>query len=57
MVPMIWKCLQMPVWASHLTPNVFLRERAAGSLSLPNLDALLYFLGISKTEISGLFQQ
>jgi len=24
----------------------FLRERAAGSLSLPNLDALLYFIGI-----------
>jgi len=35
----------------------YLRERAAGSLSLPNLDALLYFLGISKTEISGLFKQ
>ena len=35
----------------------YLRECAAGSLSLPNLDALLYFLGISKTEISGLFQQ
>ena len=34
----------------------FLRERVAGSLSLPNLDALLYFLGISKTEISGLFK-
>ena len=34
----------------------YLRERAAGSLSLPNLDALLYFLGISKTEISGLFK-
>ena len=26
----------------------FLRERAAGSLSLPNLDALLYFVGISR---------
>ena len=35
----------------------YLRERAASSLSLPNLDALLYFLGISKTEISGLFEQ
>ena len=35
----------------------YLRERAAGSLSLPNLDALLYFLGISKSEISGLFKQ
>jgi len=35
----------------------YLRECAAGSLSLPNLDALLYFLGISKTEISGLFPQ
>ena len=33
----------------------YLSERAAGSLSLPNLDALLYFLGISKTEIRGLF--
>ena len=34
----------------------YLSERAAGSLSLPNLDALLYFLGISKTEIRGLFK-
>ncbi len=34
----------------------YLRERAAGSLSLPNLDALLYFLGISKSEISSLFK-
>ncbi len=33
----------------------YLSERAAGSRSLPNLDALLYFLGISKTEIRGLF--
>ncbi len=34
----------------------YLRERAAGSLSLPNLDALLYFLGIAKSEISSLFK-
>lgn len=33
----------------------FLRERAAGSLSIPNLDALLYFLGISKNELNVLF--
>ena len=32
----------------------FLRERASGSLSLPNLDALLYFLGISNYEVNSL---
>ena len=32
----------------------FLRERALGSLSLPNLDALLYFLGISNCEVNSL---
>ncbi|MBC8258627.1 MAG: phosphoserine phosphatase SerB [SAR324 cluster bacterium] len=37
--------------------KLFLRERAAGSLSLPNLDALLYFLGISRHEVNALFQQ
>ena len=31
-----------------------LRERASGSLSLPNLDALLYFLGISNYEVNSL---
>ena len=35
----------------------FLRERASGSLSLPNLDALLYFLGISRYEVDSLFQR
>ena len=35
----------------------FLRERAAGSLSLPNLDALLYFIGISRNEVNALFKQ
>ncbi len=34
--------------------NRFLRERASGSLSLPNLDALLYFLGISRSEVEAL---
>ena len=34
----------------------YLRERAARSPSLPKTDALLYLLGISKTEISGLFK-
>ena len=34
--------------------NRFLRERAAGSLSLPNLDALLYFLGIPRNEVETL---
>ena len=32
----------------------FLRERASGSLSLPNLDALLYFLGIPRNEVETL---
>ena len=35
----------------------FLRERAAGSLSLPNLDALLYFIGISRNEVNTLFKR
>ena len=35
----------------------FLRERAAGSLSLPNLDALLYFIGISRNEVNALFKR
>ena len=34
--------------------NRFLRERASGSLSLPNLDALLYFLGIPRNEVETL---
>ena len=34
--------------------NRFLWERASGSLSLPNLDALLYFLGISRSEVEAL---
>ncbi|MGK5093402.1 phosphoserine phosphatase SerB [Deltaproteobacteria bacterium TL4] len=32
----------------------FLQERSTGSLSQPNLDALLYFLGISKQELDSL---
>ena len=35
----------------------FLRERAAGSLSLPNLDALLYFIGIYRNEVNALFKR
>ena len=34
--------------------NRFLWERASGSLSLPNLDALLYFMGISRFEVEAL---
>ena len=34
--------------------NRFLHERASGSLSLPNLDALLYFLGIPRNEVETL---
>ena len=34
--------------------NRFLRERASGSLSLPNLDALFYFLGIPRNEVETL---
>ena len=34
--------------------NRFLRERTSGSLSLPNLDALLYFLGIPRNEVETL---
>ena len=37
--------------------NSFLRERAAGSLSLHNLDSLLYFIGISRTEVNALFKR
>ena len=35
----------------------FLREHAACSLSLPNLDALLYFIGISSNEVNPLFKR
>ena len=35
----------------------YLREHAAGSLSLPNLEVLLYFLGISPHEVNALFQR
>ena len=35
----------------------FLRECAASSLSLPNLDALLYFIGISSNEVNPLFKR
>ena len=35
----------------------YLREYAAGSLSLPNLEVLLYFLGISRHEVNALFQR
>jgi len=34
----------------------YLREHAAGSLSLPNLEVLLYFLGIFRHEVNVLFQ-
>lgn len=37
--------------------NIDLREHAAGSLSLPNLDALLYFLSIPHHEVNMLFQR
>ena len=33
------------------------REHAACSLSLPNLEVLLYFLGISRHEVNALFQR
>jgi len=32
-------------------------EHDAGSLSLPNLEVLLYFLGISHHEVNELFQR
>ena len=35
----------------------YLREHAAGSLSLPNLEVLLYNLGISRHEVNALFQR
>ena len=35
----------------------YLREHAAGSLSLPNLEVLLYFLGITRHEVNALFQR
>ena len=35
----------------------FLRERAAGSLSLSNLYAQLYFIGISRNEVNALFKR
>ena len=35
----------------------YLRGHAAGSLSLPNLEVLLYFLGISRHEVNALFQR
>ena len=35
----------------------FLQERAAGSLSLPNLDSLLYFIEISRNEADALFKR
>ena len=35
----------------------YLREHAAGSLSLPNLEVLLYFLCILRHEVSALFQR
>ena len=34
-----------------------LREGSAGSLSLPSLDALLYFIGISRNEVNPLFNR
>ena len=35
----------------------FLRERAASSLSLPNIDALLYFMEIFLHEVNVLFKR
>ena len=35
----------------------YLREHATDSLSLPNLEVLLYFLGISRHEVNALFQR
>ena len=35
----------------------YLQEHDAGSLSLPNLEVLLYFLGISRHEVNALFQR
>ena len=35
----------------------FLREHTVGSLSLPNLDALLYFIGIYRNEVYALFKR
>ena len=35
----------------------FLLEHAVGSLSIPNNDALLYFLGVSHHEINALFKR
>ena len=35
----------------------YLRGHDAGSLSLPNLEVLLYFLGISRHEVNALFQR
>ena len=35
----------------------YLREHAAGCLSLPNLEVLLYFLGIFPHEVNALFQR
>ena len=35
----------------------FLRERVAGNLSLPKLDSLLYFIGISRNEVNALFKR
>ena len=34
----------------------YLREHDAGSLSLPNVQVLLYFLGIFRHEVNVLFQ-
>ena len=48
MVPRSWKCFQF---------QKFLQECAAGSLYLPNLDALLYFIGISRNEVNALFKR
>ena len=33
----------------------YLREHDAGSLSLPNLEVLLYFLGISRHEVNAFY--
>ena len=37
-----------------INANRFLRKRDSGSLSLPNLDALLYVLGISRSDMEAL---
>ena len=55
MAPTIWKCFPVPVWELLSMPKVFCGNVL--SLSLPNLDALLYFIGISRNEVNALVMQ